>query len=109
MAERNDEEETAESRRPAKRMTAADAAQAGVESIMQLLNRQPEGVTAVQPIEDGGWLVGVEVIEDRRIPSSADILAIYEAELDADGELLSYRRARRYSRAHGDNGSQDGP
>ena len=53
----------------------------------------------MQPTEDG-WLVSVEVLEDRRVPSSGDILALYEAELDPDGSLLAYRRARRYSRNH---------
>ena len=48
----------------------------------------------------------MDVIEDRRIPSSTDILATYEAELDNDGELLSYRRVRRYSRGRGDNTGQ---
>src|ERR1700757_5082285 len=43
-----------------------------------------------------GWKIGIEVIEDRRIPSSADILATYRAEMDEDGELVSYQRVRRY-------------
>jgi hypothetical protein len=51
---------------------------------------------------DDGWAVGVEVVEDRRIPSSTDVLAIYEAELDGLGELVSYRRLKRYSRGRGD-------
>jgi hypothetical protein len=59
-----------------------------------------EGVTGVERTEDG-WLAGIEVVEDRRIPSSADILATYEAALDTEGELLSYRRARRYPRGRG--------
>lgn len=45
-----------------------------------------------------GWRIGVEVVEPRRIPDSADILAIYETELDGHGGLVSYRRIRRYSR-----------
>jgi hypothetical protein len=46
----------------------------------------------------GGWCVIVEVVETRRIPDSADILATYQAEVDDDGELVSYRRLRRYNR-----------
>lgn len=45
-----------------------------------------------------GWCIGVEVVETRRIPDSADILAIYETGLDGTGQLISYRRVRRYSR-----------
>jgi hypothetical protein len=51
---------------------------------------------------DDGWAVGVEVIEDQRVPSSADILATYETTIAADGELLSYRRIKRYPRGRGD-------
>src|ERR1043165_5168197 len=57
------------------RVTAADAAQNGVRSLVGLIGKKPEGVTAVEPTEDG-WLVGVEVIEDQRVPSSADLLAV---------------------------------
>ena len=63
----------------------------------------PEGVTGVERSQDG-WLVTVEVVEDRRIPSSTDMLSTYEAEIDGDGELLSYRRVQRYARGRGDNG-----
>jgi hypothetical protein len=51
---------------------------------------------------DGGWRVGVEVVEVPRIPDSADILAVYEVRLDADGDLISYRRVGRYARGHAD-------
>jgi Gas vesicle synthesis protein GvpO len=82
---------------PADGLPAAAAAEAGLRQIAALTGKTPEGVTGVEPTEDG-WLVSVEVLEDRRIPSSADILALYEAELDPDGTLLAYRRARRYLR-----------
>ena len=52
---------------------------------------------AIERAEDG-WRIGVEVIETRRIPDSADILAIYETKLDGAGALVSYRRVRRYAR-----------
>ena len=85
------------------RVTAADAAKAASSQIAQLTGREPESVTGIEPTEDG-WVVGVEVVEDRRVPSSADILATYEVECDADGQLISYRRIRRYSRGRGDSG-----
>jgi len=69
---------------------------------VELTAKEPEGVTAVQPAEDG-WRVGVEVVVERRIPSSADLLALYEADLDPEGALMSYRRTRRYSRGRGGN------
>ena len=94
------EDEPAEaSSRPA--MTAGEAAKSALNQIAELTAKQPEGVTGVERTEDG-WTVGIELLEDQRIPSSADILATYETTMDADGELLSYRRVRRYARGRGD-------
>ncbi|MFG6198621.1 gas vesicle protein GvpO [Nonomuraea sp. JJY05] len=87
-------------RRP-RGLSAATAGEIGLEHIADLTRRETEGVTRVKP-EDDGWLVNVEVVEDRRVPSSGDILALYEAELDPEGDLLSYRRLRRYRRGSGD-------
>jgi hypothetical protein len=61
-------------------------------------------MTSIQLTDADGWVVEFEVVEDRRIPSSADILALYEVELDSDGELLGFRRTRRYLRGQ----TQDG-
>jgi Gas vesicle synthesis protein GvpO len=92
-------------RRPARRgrseLTARESAEAALRQVSELTAKQVESVTGVERTEDG-WLVGIEVVEDRRIPSSADILASYEATIDADGELVSYRRVRRYPRGRSD-------
>jgi hypothetical protein len=84
------------------RLTAAKAAQLGLRQMAELTGKETEGVTGVEPADDG-WIVGVEVVEDRRIPSSTDILATYETEVDMSGELVSYRRVRRYARGRGDS------
>ncbi|GGP84838.1 gas vesicle protein GvpO [Streptosporangium pseudovulgare] len=87
--------------RRSRALTAATAGRTGLEQIGELTGREPEGVTFVQPDQDG-WKVGIEVVEDRRVPSSGDVLALYEIQLDADGDLLSYRRTRRYKRGRGE-------
>jgi gas vesicle protein GvpO len=95
----------AESRRDAERasppagdqLSASDIGRLAVDRLGELAGKPVLGATSVEPIEDG-WLVEVEVIEERRIPSSADMLGLYEVELDFDGTLLSYRRTRRYGR-----------
>jgi hypothetical protein len=87
--------------------TAREAARAALREIVDLTGKQPESIVGVQPTQDG-WSVCFEVVEDRRIPSSADILATYEAMIDADGELMSFRRIRTYGRGRGDsNGGSD--
>jgi hypothetical protein len=82
-------------------LKAVDAAQMAMQQVQELTGRQPEGVTSVER-SDAGWLVGVEVVEAHRIPNTTDILAVYEAELDESGELVSYRRVDRYPRGRGD-------
>ncbi|MGW4330645.1 gas vesicle protein GvpO [Nocardia sp. NPDC004573] len=84
-------------------LTAAQAIAAATENLVALTSKQVEGVTSMEPTEDG-WLVEIEVLEDRRIPSSADILALYEVEIDLDGNLLAYHRTRRYGRGSTDIG-----
>jgi hypothetical protein len=84
-------------------ITAAQAGRVGLRQITELTGKEAEGVTGVQPTDDG-WRVTVEVVEDRRVPSSADVLATYEIDTDMDGELISYHRDRRYSRGHGADG-----
>ena len=84
-------------------LTAAEAGRRGLEEIADLTGKEPEGITGVERDEDG-WKITVEVVEDRRIPSSSDILATYQTLIGPDGELESYRRIRRYNRGRGDNG-----
>jgi hypothetical protein len=102
--EYEDEDEDSRPHR-ARGLSATRAARAGLHQIAELTGKKPEGVTGVEPADDG-WVVGVEVVEDRRIPSSTDILAVYEADVDSEGELASYRRVRRYSRGSG-GGSEE--
>lgn len=85
-------------------LTAAEAAQTGLARVSELTGKDAVAVTEVSPTDDG-WRIGVEVLEQSRIPSSSDMLAIYEIETDMTGELLSYRRTRRYSRGVGSSGN----
>jgi hypothetical protein len=82
--------------------TARLAVKAALRQVMDLTGKQAESITDVERREDG-WMIGIEVVEDRRIPSSADILASYEATVDRDGELIAYRRVSRYIRGRGES------
>ena len=86
-------------------LNAREAAEVAREFITELNGSDPVAMTSIELTDQDGWVVGFEVVEDRRIPSSADVLALYEVELDADGELLGFRRTRRYLRGQTSNGS----
>jgi len=90
-----DERETPRTGRGA---SADVIARLAADYVAEMTGKEPEGIVALEQAEDGRWKVGVEVVETRRIPDSTDILAVYEAELDAEGELVAYRRLKRYSR-----------
>ncbi|MFF7456610.1 gas vesicle protein GvpO [Kitasatospora sp. NPDC008115] len=83
----------AEPDRPDAQTAAAKAAVC----VQEMTGRSAEGITSLTREADG-WRVGVEVLETRRIPDSTDILAVYQVVLDPEGELVSYRRERRYHR-----------
>ena len=75
----------------------ADFARQAASDLAEVLGREPEGIISLERDEEG-WLVGVEVVEVRRIPDTADVLAEYEVEADEEGHLTGYRRLRRYPR-----------
>jgi hypothetical protein len=81
-------------------LSVVDAARAGARQIADITAKTPEGVISVEPSEDG-WIIEVEMLEDRHVPSSSDVLGIYEIELDPDGALVAYRRTQRYLRGKG--------
>jgi hypothetical protein len=89
-------------------LTARDAVDLVRETITEITDGEPVRITSAVPTDEGGWVVEVETVEDRRIPSSADILGLYEVELDSNGEMLAYRRIRRYMRGQtGDGGAPE--
>lgn len=77
--------------------TAAVVASRAASQLLDLTGREAEGVTGLSRTEDG-WTVQVEVIESRRIPDTTDVLALYDVDVDADGDLVGYHRVRRYVR-----------
>jgi hypothetical protein len=69
----------------------------------ELLGRRIESVLGLEREEEGdGWNVTVQVVELERIPHSTDVLAAYAVKVDRDGELIGWRRRRRYHRNQAD-------
>ena len=81
----------------------AEVARTALREVGELTGKPASGITALEADDDGGWTVEVEVVEDRRIPSSSDLLAVYRAEVTADGDLAGLRRIRRYPRGQGNS------
>lgn len=79
-----------------------DAARHACDRIDGLAVGPAEGVSAVTRTDDG-WCVAVDVLELPRIPDTTSLMATYEVEIDRSGELLQYRRVRRYRRGTADD------
>jgi hypothetical protein len=67
-----------------------------------LLGRPIESVLGLERNDDDGWNVTVAVVELARIPNSTDVIGAYSVEVDGDGELVGWRRSRRYHRNQAD-------
>jgi hypothetical protein len=83
-------------------MTAREAVEQVRGEFPALLGRPVEQVLGVERDEENGWQVTVQVVELERIPRSTDVLGAYAVTLDGDGELVGYRRRRRYNRSQAD-------
>jgi hypothetical protein len=77
--------------------TPVKVATKAAEQLFALTGREAEGVTGLERTDEG-WTVLVELVELRRVPTTTDVLGLYEVRTDRRGELLGYRRLRRYSR-----------
>lgn len=88
------------SRRPSPRQVALRARQ----TIAEITDMEAETVTSIEREGDGTWKITVDLLEVSRIPKTDDMLGSYEVELDEQGELLGYRRVRRYTRSQAEKG-----
>lgn len=78
-------------------LSLPEIARCAKEQLTSLTGLQASTVSSLQHNEQG-WRVVAEMVELKRIPESADLLATYELQVDERGELLSYQRTRRYAR-----------
>lgn len=67
----------------------------------ELLGHPVDRVSSVTR-QDGGWRVGVDVVELARVPDSTSVLGSYEVILDRDGEVMEFERTRRFYRNRAD-------
>jgi|AntDryMetagUQ889_1029465.scaffolds.fasta_scaffold00999_6 hypothetical protein len=98
-----DTEERGRSRRGAANnaLSGRDAVREAREQLAELIGRPVEQVLAMERDEEG-WQVTVQVVELERIPNSTDVLGCYRVDVDSGGEVVGYRRLRRYGRSQAD-------
>jgi hypothetical protein len=69
--------------------------------LAELTGMEAESVSSFEQTEEG-WALEVEVLELERVPDTMSLMASYQVELDSDGQLMGYRRVRRYERGRSD-------
>lgn len=96
----NSDDVTDEQRRqrPASPMRVLQHARA---QLAELIGMDAESVSAFEQSEDG-WTLEIEVVEMARVPDTMSLMGSYQVQVDHDGELLGYRRLRRYERGRAD-------
>ena len=86
-------------------MRPAELIRTARQQVEELTGLHTESVSSLErDDEDGAWAVTVEALELSRVPDTMDVLGSYEVTLSEDGELIGFRRRRRYSRASADEG-----
>lgn len=85
-----------------KGLSGRDAIQRVRSDFPELLGRPIEAILGLERDDDDGWTITVQVVELARIPHSTDVLGAYAVNMDSDGELIGYRRNRRYHRSQAD-------
>lgn len=78
-------------------LSLVEVARNAREQFREITGRTPESVSGVHFDEDY-WIVNVETLDVSRIPPTTDILSSYVVQLDGDGQVVEYRRTRRYFR-----------
>jgi hypothetical protein len=73
--------------------------------LSEITGYEAGAVTGLERSDDDGWTATVEVVELSRVPSAADVVGVYELQLDASGQLVEYRRLRRYVRGEAGGGA----
>ena len=104
MTEEKQKQKRSRSRQRGSGPSGAQLAARAKEELAEITGLEAESVTSLERDEDGTWRVTVELLELERIPNTDDMLGSYEAELDEEGELVGYRRLRRYARSQSDEG-----
>ena len=61
------------------------------EELSKLTGLKPSSTVGASK-DEKGWHITVEMVEKQSIPDQMDILALYEALLDEEGNLLGFER-----------------
>jgi hypothetical protein len=88
-------------------MRARELVREAKEQVAELTGLNVEGATSLDRRNgdgDDGWTVTVVALELARTPNTMDVLGAYEVSLSDDGDLLGFKRLRRFTRSAAEEG-----
>ncbi|MDX6726746.1 MAG: hypothetical protein QOK49_1551 [Baekduia sp.] len=85
-------------------MRPFELAQQARQQVAEMTGLESGTVTGLDRAGDDRWVVTVEVVELARIPSTMDVMGIFEVTLSDGGELVGLRRNGRLRRSQTDPG-----
>jgi hypothetical protein len=78
-------------------MTLTEVSLRAMEQLSQLTGYRPVAVVGSAKVEQG-WRVTVNLLELTRIPPSSDLLGVYQALVDEEGNLMEFERKMTHNR-----------
>jgi len=78
-------------------MTLNEVALQAMGQLAQLTGYRPVAVVGTAR-EEQGWRITMDLLELSRIPASSDLLGVYQALLDEDGNMLEFQRKMTHNR-----------
>jgi hypothetical protein len=76
---------------------AVARAAAARDQLRQLTGLETEAISGMSRVDDG-WEFEFDVVEVRRVPDTATLLATYRVSVDEGGDVTGYARVRRFVR-----------
>jgi len=65
--------------------------------IKEALNKEPEAISSLEETKDG-WVLQCDVLEKKAVPSTFDLLKIFEFRLDKNAEITGFKQVKKVRR-----------
>jgi hypothetical protein len=79
-------------------MTMSELISRTKEQMQAITGLAPETVSRLDPAAEGGWHVGIDMVEHQAVPRTYDLLASFDVSLDDTGAIRCWHRTGRFVR-----------
>lgn len=65
--------------------------------IKEALDKEPEAISSLEETKEG-WVLQCDVLEKKAVPSTFDLLKVFEFRLDKNGEITGFKQIKKVRR-----------